>query len=852
MCPAPLRGWPRARSPLEPSDLLAALDPEQREVATTLPGPAVRARRRRHRQDPGDHRTGSPTACTAGVYVPQRVLAVTFTARAAGEMRTRLRDLGVGGVQARTFHAAALRQLRYFWPRHVGGELPELVDAQGRRWSPRRPAGCGWPPTGPPCATSPAEIEWAKVTMTDRDDYPAAAAKAGRAPPAGLDPAAVARLLSTYEEVKRDRGVIDFEDVLLLTVGAARRAPPRSPTRCASSTATSSSTSTRTSARCSSACSTCGSATATSSASSATRARPSTPSPARPRTTCSASASGYPARHGGAAGPRLPLHAAGRRPGQPAARRAAPRGPARRRLELVAQRAGRSGARAARARRRAGRGRGGRDARSRDAGRRPARRPREIAVLFRTNGQCETYEQALADAGVPYLLRGGERFFERPEVREAALLLRGAARSRRRPTTLPADACAASCAGGGWTRARPPGGGAVRERWESLAALVRLADDLAAAERGARRCATSSPSSTSGPPPSTRRPSRASRSRRCTPPRAWSGTPCSSSALTEGMCRSPTPRRPRQVEEERRLLYVGVTRAREHLSISWSLARAPGGRAGAAAVPVPRRPARRRPAQPARRLAAPRGAQGPGDLPGLRQAADRRRSRASSGAARTARRPTTRRSSSGCASGAREQAQAAERPGLRRVHRRHPDRDRRGAAHQRARRCSAISGIGRTKLERYGADVLALCAGRSGGRPTGTEDDDSAKVATAVKKMIAPDAGPSLEFSSTGSARRRSRRLERPETEVEVGTVENIETYNVLAVRAVRCRLGCPRHRGGPVDRRARQGTGLSIAMRDQRPPSRAISTSTTALLPISDVVVITALAGIRSWSPPV
>ena len=154
-------------------------------------------------------------------------------------------------------------------------------------------------------------------------------------------------------------------------------------------------------------------------------------------------------------------------------------------------------------------------------------------MLFRINAQSETYEQALADAGVPYQLRGAERFFERPEVREAGVLLRGAARvggndalpRRRRGPALP-GACRA-VGTQGWT-AEPPGGlGAVRDRWESLAALVRLAEDFAAASpgrdarrprRGARRA---------GRAPSTPRPSRASPSPRCTRPRAWSGTPSS-------------------------------------------------------------------------------------------------------------------------------------------------------------------------------------------------------------------------------------------------------------------------------------------------------------------------------------
>jgi DNA helicase-2/ATP-dependent DNA helicase PcrA len=112
---------------VDPDAILEHLDPEQREVATALHGPVCVL------AGAGTGKTRAITSRIAygvhsGIYVPQRVLAVTFTARAAGEMRSRLRDLGTVGVQARTFHAAALRQLRYFWPRYVGGELPSLVD----------------------------------------------------------------------------------------------------------------------------------------------------------------------------------------------------------------------------------------------------------------------------------------------------------------------------------------------------------------------------------------------------------------------------------------------------------------------------------------------------------------------------------------------------------------------------------------------------------------------------------------------------------------------------------------------------------------------------------------------------
>ena len=90
--------------------------------------------------------TGSRTACQPGSTRRSSVLAVTFTARAAGEMRDpAARASASAGVQARTFHAAALRQLHYFWPQAIGGELPAAARAQGRRWSPRRRPGCGCP-----------------------------------------------------------------------------------------------------------------------------------------------------------------------------------------------------------------------------------------------------------------------------------------------------------------------------------------------------------------------------------------------------------------------------------------------------------------------------------------------------------------------------------------------------------------------------------------------------------------------------------------------------------------------------------------------------------------------------------
>src|SRR5690606_38150330 len=98
-----------------------------------------------------------------GVYAPTSVLAVTFTARAAGEMRSRLRDLGVSGVQARTFHAAALRQLGYFWPRVVGGAPPRILEHKAPVVADAA-ASLGLSVDRIAIRDLASEIEWAKVS----------------------------------------------------------------------------------------------------------------------------------------------------------------------------------------------------------------------------------------------------------------------------------------------------------------------------------------------------------------------------------------------------------------------------------------------------------------------------------------------------------------------------------------------------------------------------------------------------------------------------------------------------------------------------------------------------------------
>src|ERR1700735_3706278 len=226
------RSEQNGRSCVDSADVvLAALDPQQREVALAARGPVcVLAGAGTGKTRAVAHRIAYAVA--TGVVDPSKVLAVTFTTRAAGELRGRLRQLGstaVPGtgmeqVQAMTFHAAALRQLTHFWPSTVGGPAPQVLDSKISLLT-AAAKRLALSPALPEIRDVAAEIEWAKVTQVPPGDYPQASVKAGRTGP--MAPAAIARLYAAYEELRAERHLVDFESVLELTAAIlAEHRPP--------------------------------------------------------------------------------------------------------------------------------------------------------------------------------------------------------------------------------------------------------------------------------------------------------------------------------------------------------------------------------------------------------------------------------------------------------------------------------------------------------------------------------------------------------------------------------------------------------------------------------------------------
>jgi DNA helicase-2/ATP-dependent DNA helicase PcrA len=570
--------------------LVADLDDEQREAVLAPRGPVcVLAGAGTGKTRTITHRIAQLVA--TGHVAAGQVLAVTFTQRAAGEMRARLRALGdaaqtgsgVGAVQAMTFHAAARRQLRYFWPRVVGDTGWQLLDTKFAVVA-RGASRAGLHLSTDDVRDVAGEIEWAKASLISPEQYPDAVAAVARDVP--LDAAQVATVYAAYESLKsRGDGValLDFDDLLLHTAAAieddaAVAEEFRDRYRCFVVDEYQDVTPLQ--QRVLSAwlgdrddLTVVGDANQT--IYSFTGASPrylldfsrrfpdaavvrlerdyrSTPQ------VVSLANRVIAAARGRVAGSKL--HLVGQRdPGPTPTFREYP--------DEVAEAAGAAAA----------------ISQLVEAGTPPS----QIAVLYRINAQSEVYEEALTEAGIAYQVRGGEGFFSRQEIRQALLVLQRAANRG-------ADVDGALPDGGnplpemvrglleplGLT-AEPPTGTRARERWEALVALAELVDEEVAhrsqlnlpdllAELRSRADARH--------PPVVQGVTLASL--HAAKGLEWDavflvgltdGTLPISHALAHGA-------ESEAVEEERRLLYVGITRARMHLSLSWALSRNPGGR----------------------------------------------------------------------------------------------------------------------------------------------------------------------------------------------------------------------------------------------------------------------------------
>ena len=534
--------------------LLAKLDPEQAAAASSLRGPTcIIAGAGTGKTRTITHRIAYGIA--TGYYSANRVLALTYTNKAAAELRTRLRTLGVGTVAARTFHAAALAQLQFFWPQFTGADAPHILESKARllaRLAEERKLRLD----AAALRDLAAEIEWRKYSMLSMAEYAALKRKA----PGGLSQPRLIELLTSYEDAKIAANQIDFEDVLVLCLGMLRSEPRAlahvhqqyrfftvdeyqdiSPLQHAlldiwlgdrndicvvgdpnqtiySFTGASPSFLHGFESRYQNA-----------SVIELTRNYRSTQQIVnfanRLRSAKSAMGGGglNPLQSQGAMGTSPRLQAFGSANEECSYLAHQIRG-------LIAD-----GVRAS-----------------------------QIAVLYRVNGQSEPIEAALANAQIGYQLKGGVRFFQRPEIQTAMRTLRAELLSKsEKPTHKILDEI---CRGLGWSTRAPAVSGAAREKWESLNALMEILDEMPAevsSEEFYRELEE--------------------RAKSQHEPEAAAITLATIHAakglewdhvflmgIQEGYLPISYAKSEAEIAEENRLLYVGVTRAKKSLMISWT------------------------------------------------------------------------------------------------------------------------------------------------------------------------------------------------------------------------------------------------------------------------------------------
>ena len=537
-----------------PEALLDGLDEQQRLAATTLRGPVcVLAGAGTGKTRAITHRIAYGVA--TGVYPPKRVLALTFTTRAASELRARLRALGADGVSARTFHAAALAQLNHFWPQVLNSQVPKLLESKSALIA---QAAEVMRLRLEPAAVRDlaAEVEYRKVSGLGFEEY--AAGGHQRPMPSGLDVDAVVRLQQLYERLKEERRLLDFEDVLLATTGMIESEPrvalevreqyryfvvdeyqDVSPIQ-----------QELLNAWLGDGREVCvvGDASQTIYSFAGARAD---------------YLLRFADRYADAAVLRLERNYRSAPPvldaanslmaGRPGAFTLRPAGrddphdascSARRYVTDAEEAAGVAAE----------------IANLLAAG----TAPDSVAVLYRFNSQAAALETALTSAGVPVATRGARRYFEQPVVREAVMLLRGASVAEQtRPLFQTVSDVLREV---GYTHRPPQGPGEQRTRWELLDALATLSEQTPPGTTLAAFVADLAERAAAQHEPTLKAVTLAT----LHSAKGLEWPVVFLIGLAEGLLPIGYATTPDAIEEERRLLYVGVTRARERLRLSWA------------------------------------------------------------------------------------------------------------------------------------------------------------------------------------------------------------------------------------------------------------------------------------------
>ena len=542
---------------MDPESLLEALDPEQREAAMSLVGPTcILAGAGTGKTRTVTHRIAYGIA--KGQFAANRVLALTYTSRAAGELRARLRQLGIPGVAVKTFHAAALSQLEYFWPQLAGVPAPSVLTSKSKLIA-QAAESLKIHFDAALLRDVAAEIEWCKYTMRSIEEYE----QASRPKLSGVTPAQLVQLIKTYEELKIKAQKLDWEDVLILTLGMLQ-AEPRvlahvqqqyrfftvdeyqdiSPLQQALLEAWLGDRSDLCVVG----------------------------DPNQTIYTFTGASSGYLLEFLNAypEATVVTLTRNYRSSGRIIALANRVVSGETDMDELVSQndlgiepailQAADSTDEANRI--------------ASDISKQLAKgiKPNEIAILYRVNSQSEQFEKALADRGIDYQVRGGERFFNRPEILHVVRLVRAETitPSDRPLYQIVSDACREL----GWKAKEPDSTGAIREKWEALNSFLSIVDEMPEdsslidfikeVDERIR---------------SQHEPVKAAIT--ISTIHAAKGLEWDSvflAGLNEGLLPIGYAKTDAAIHEERRLFYVGMTRARKELALSYSLRDSNNGR----------------------------------------------------------------------------------------------------------------------------------------------------------------------------------------------------------------------------------------------------------------------------------